>query len=777
MAKPMKCKICGDTEFTEVGELLQCRSCKHKTPKPKDNAELLERANNLRFETKSFDDAAELYEEIIRLTPDEAEAYWGRALCRYGIEYVKDSDGKYLPTCHRTIEDSILDDADYKMAVMKAQRGMAEYYMTEAQTIDEYQKKIKLIASKEEPYDVFISFKATDEHGRPTEDSLLAQEIYYYLTKNLGLKVFFSNITLKDKAGQEYEPIIYAALSSATVMVLVGTRPEYVNATWVKNEWSRYIRMIAAARQKNKSKYIVTALKTMRPEELPSALAAYQAVDLAQLGAKEKLCSNIDSLIGDLRVSTEKKTGGSFDADDMLAAEAANLCHLGFQQLELGSLAKAGEYFQKALEKKADAALALWGKLLISEDVASDGELAAKAIPIKEYALYKLAVESATAEEKMRFETTAKKCQDAFDRADSKTRHTNEYRTKVEELKYHHTKNVNYERIAFDEKADALYDEYFDTKNKCTNIARAEHDLRMKSSGIVSTVIAIIVSVLLLVASLQCGVLINTVNDKYEELTGVRVIDALRESGVTFSELIASGGDITAGLTDEQIAAVKGELPQGEDAEKSTTTTTESTAKTKATTTKRGNLDDVSPEPHDLEADAEVTDVDTPSAEDLVGEAVLKELLIVFGIVFVLCAAALIAFLKLFLSTKAAIVITIFVGGTAGAFVTVGLMLLEVLKPALPAKVSIALLALFVLLLVLFIVRKIKRNTKAASLAASVRRMTERMTELQTHIAEYSCEQMAALNHHFYDRYGDEIDEYEAENVIVQDVLSAKWSL
>ena len=55
MAKLIKCKICGDTEFTEVGELLQCRSCKHKTPKPKENAELLERANNLRFETKSFD--------------------------------------------------------------------------------------------------------------------------------------------------------------------------------------------------------------------------------------------------------------------------------------------------------------------------------------------------------------------------------------------------------------------------------------------------------------------------------------------------------------------------------------------------------------------------------------------------------------------------------------------------------------------------------------------------------------------------------------------------
>ena len=406
MAKLIKCKICGDTEFAEVGELLQCRSCKHKTPKPKENAELLERANNLRFETKSFDEAANLYEEIIRITPDEAEAYWGRVLCRYGIEYVKDNDGRYLPTCHRTLEGSILDDGDYKMAVMKAQRGMSEYYMSEAQTIDEYQKKIKIIAAKEDPYDVFISFKATDEYGRTTEDSLLAQELYYYLTKNLGLKVFFSNITLKDKAGQEYEPIIYAALSSATVMVLVGTKPEYVNATWVKNEWSRYVKMVAAAKTQNKSKYIVTALKDMRPEQLPSVLASYQAVNLAELGAKEKLCSNIDSLIGDLRVQSNKatNTGGGFNADDMLSAEAKNLCNLGYQQLATKNFAKASEYFEKAIEKKSDAALAHWGLLLVSQGAANDDELADKRFDIKADPRYKMAMEYATAEERMRFE-------------------------------------------------------------------------------------------------------------------------------------------------------------------------------------------------------------------------------------------------------------------------------------------------------------------------------------------------------------------------------------
>lgn len=254
----------------------------------------------------------------------------------------------------------------------------------------------------------------------------------------------------------------------------------------------------------------------------------------------------------------------------------------------------------------------------------------------------------------------------------------------------------------------------------------------------------------------------------------MRVIDELRESGMSFSDMIASGGDVTAALTEEQQAAIKGDPAQEGEAVENVTTTTE---KTKATTTKRGELDEVSPEPDDLEAGAEVADADTPSVEELVGDAVLTDLLIVFGIVFVLVAALLIALLKLFLSTKAAIVITIFVGGTAAAFGTVGLLMLEVVKPTLAMKIAVALIVLFAVLFVLFIVRKIKRHATVSSLAASVRRLADEAAKLQMAIAEYSCEQMAALNSQFRDRYGDEIDEYEAQNVIVTDVLSEKWQL
>ena len=63
------------------------------------------------------------------------------------------------------------------------------------------------ISQKEEPFDIFICYKETDNHGRRTPDSVLATELYHELTK-IGFKVFFSRITLEDKLGSAYEPYI-----------------------------------------------------------------------------------------------------------------------------------------------------------------------------------------------------------------------------------------------------------------------------------------------------------------------------------------------------------------------------------------------------------------------------------------------------------------------------------------------------------------------------------------------------------------------------------------
>ena len=192
-------------------------------------------------------------------------------LSRYGIEYVEDPvTHERIPTCHRVQISSILSDGDYLAALENApDTASRALYEQEAHRIAEIQKGILSISSQEKPYDVFICYKETDDFGSRTKDSTLAQEIYYQLT-NEGYKVFFSRITLEDKLGQQYEPYIFAALNSAKVMLVVGTKPEYFNAVWVKNEWSRYLALM----KNDRSRLLIPCYRDMDPYDLPEELSA-----------------------------------------------------------------------------------------------------------------------------------------------------------------------------------------------------------------------------------------------------------------------------------------------------------------------------------------------------------------------------------------------------------------------------------------------------------------------------------------------------------------------
>lgn len=243
-----KCKMCGgDLEVIEGSATCECEYCGSLQTLPSlDNEKklnLFNRATRLRFNNE-FDKSEAVYESIVAEFPEEAEAYWGLCLCKYGIEYVDDpATAKKIPTCHRTSYDSIFNDSNFEMALEYADMVAQRVYREEAKEIDRLQKAILEIAQKEESYDIFICYKETAEDGQRTKDSVLAQDMYDALTAK-GYKVFFARITLEDKLGQEYEPYIFSALNSAKIMLAVGTKYEYYNAVWVKNEWSRFLDMM-----------------------------------------------------------------------------------------------------------------------------------------------------------------------------------------------------------------------------------------------------------------------------------------------------------------------------------------------------------------------------------------------------------------------------------------------------------------------------------------------------------------------------------------------------
>lgn len=279
-----KCKMCGGSlDILDGVSVATCEYCgtKQTVPKSRDEvvANLFNRANNLRLKCE-FDKAEQVYEKILDIDNSDSEAHWGVVLCKYGIEYVEDPKTySRIPTCHRTLYEAVLTDVDYLSAIENADAEQKDLYIAEAKIIDELQKNILTIVNSEEPFDVFICYKETDEDGKRTVDSAIANDIYYQLTQE-GFKVFYAPITLEDKLGHEYEPYIFAALNSAKVMLVVGTKPEYFDSVWVRNEWSRFIKLTKSDR----SKMIIPCYRNMDAYELPDEFAHLQAQDMGKIG-------------------------------------------------------------------------------------------------------------------------------------------------------------------------------------------------------------------------------------------------------------------------------------------------------------------------------------------------------------------------------------------------------------------------------------------------------------------------------------------------------------
>ena len=344
-----ECKRCGGgLNITEADKVVECEYCGTTQTVPSADNEkkmtLFNRANRLRLKNE-FDKAAALYEQLIAEFPEEAEAYWGLCLCNWGIEYVDDpATGEKKPTCHRASFESLTKDENYLLAMEYADVTAQRVYHREAQEIDRLNDAILSVSRNEKPYDVFICYKEkTDENGMRTHDSVLAQDIYDALTAN-GLKVFFSRISLEDKLGRQYEPYIFAALNSAKVMLAIGTKYEYFQAAWVKNEWSRFLRLAA----KDRSKVLIPCFCDMDPCDLPDEFKGLQAQDLGKLGAVQDLVRGV----GKLLAKDAPKDGDVQQAavSNPAAATVQSLLKRAFMFLEDGEWGSANKYAEKVLD-------------------------------------------------------------------------------------------------------------------------------------------------------------------------------------------------------------------------------------------------------------------------------------------------------------------------------------------------------------------------------------------------------------------------------------------
>lgn len=359
-----KCKMCGGALNIENGEsVVTCEYCDTKQTVPHVDNEmkikLFSRANRLRTACQ-FDSARNVYEDIIKNFPEEAEAYWGLILCKYGIEYVDDPQtGRKIPTCHRSSFESVMDDSDFEQTLENADSVARKVYREEAKKIEEIRKGILEVSSKEEPFDIFICYKETDENGERTVDSVIAQDIYDMLTEN-GYRVFFSRVTLEDKLGQAYEPYIFAALNSAKIMLAVGTDYEYYDAAWVKNEWSRYLELIS----KGEKKVLIPCYKDLDAYDIPKQFRHLQAQDMGKVGAMQDLLRGIKKIFPK-GTPTEPNTQFPVVANTQVTQNMVQpLLTRVFMFLEDGDFTSADQYCEKVLDMNPMCAEAYLGKAL-----------------------------------------------------------------------------------------------------------------------------------------------------------------------------------------------------------------------------------------------------------------------------------------------------------------------------------------------------------------------------------------------------------------------------
>ena len=390
MSYVFKCKMCGgELEILDGSTVCECEFCGTKQTVPAADNEkkmnLFNRANRLRFNNE-FDKAAGIYESIITDFPEEPEAYWGLVLCKYGIEYVDDpATGKKIPTCHRSSFESVFEDSNFDMVMGCADDESKRVYRDEAKQIEELRKGIVEVSSKEEPYDIFICYKETDKDGNRTLDSVLAQDIYDELTDK-GYKVFFSRITLEDKLGTEYEPYIFAALHSAKVMLAVGTQYEYYDAVWVKNEWSRFLQLIAAGEKKT----LIPVYKNLDAYDMPKEFARLQAQDMGKVGAMQDLLRGIDKIFGRDRRSQPARETVVVNSAQGIALDT--LLKRGYLALEDGSWEKAEDFSEQVLNHDPENADAYVIQLLKDLKVRRSGDLSKLDEPFDSNSNYQKAV-------------------------------------------------------------------------------------------------------------------------------------------------------------------------------------------------------------------------------------------------------------------------------------------------------------------------------------------------------------------------------------------------
>ena len=295
----LSCKNCNaPLDMTEAKNgVIACSFCGSVFTLPKsgqtDEVKRLIDAGKTALDVCRFDDAFASYSKAVELDGSEPEAYWGRAQARSRVQYLKDTvNNRLQPICHEVTGDRFIDDPDYKKALELATEEQRSEYVKKAEEIDYIRSEFFKLKESGLEYDCFICVKVTGDNGGHTEDSFAAMRLYNALKKS-GYKAFFSEEEMGSRTGADYEALILYALKSSPCMLIVCFDKKYLETKWVKNEYTRYISMIAEEEHERDGITIVYRSKPV--EKLPGIKGKIQGIDFNSFDAIERIKQFIDS--------------------------------------------------------------------------------------------------------------------------------------------------------------------------------------------------------------------------------------------------------------------------------------------------------------------------------------------------------------------------------------------------------------------------------------------------------------------------------------------------
>lgn len=398
------CSTCG-TMLTEENrtrpDILKCPACgREKVSPSKMSQELVTKLNMAHRERRNhhFDDAYDIYREILSDDKNNVDAQWGLLLNHYGVVDVLE-EGRYIPTVSRFSSEKVNATQEYKSLVKMIKPGRKKYFEEQVEYIEEVRQGIENRLDEDLNFDVFICYKRSvkTEHGElETKDSKRAAEIYRTID-NAGYETFFAEETLDNNPGANWEALIYTALHSAKVMILLCSREDYLNAPWVKNEWSRFLKL---AEQDPDKKLYTVQLDGFNPNRLPHKISSTkpQLISMERMDFREILLGNLSKdvtkLTGMTRTSVERVQRTQREREQItvqqrqVGKQVKKQIHVSAtvekQMANIENMYMKNRKFKKAIMRyteiikdNPDLIEAYWGRLLATSGVQSIGQLRA----------------------------------------------------------------------------------------------------------------------------------------------------------------------------------------------------------------------------------------------------------------------------------------------------------------------------------------------------------------------------------------------------------------